>query len=132
MFRLVFLSVVIFASMSFGSYRTKVCALRGTTDTLAVTLTERIDYCIKENSAKILRGEILKAAFINTNQFTDPQLTEFSLRGLRGTMTQLMIPAYTSDAAVNTAGNAVTDAQLDNIFIYVVWIFARLIGTGSL
>lgn len=126
------IAIVSLSVQSFGSYRTKVCALRGTTDTTAVTLQERVDYCIKENSAKLLKGDIIKSSLINNTQFADAQLTEFSLRGVRGAMTQLMTPGFTADATISTAGNNATDAQLDTALVYIIWYFAKLIGMGSL
>jgi hypothetical protein len=116
-----------------ASYRAKVASLRGTpSDSASVTLKERIDYSIKENCNKVLSGVITKSTLTNQTQFTEAQLTEFCLRGVRGNMIDLLLPAYTSDATINSAMQNSTDAQLDGAFMYVVWIFAKLIGTGVL
>jgi hypothetical protein len=117
---------------SFGSYRTSICNLRGTTDTTVVTLKERIDYCIKENCFKVLRGTIAKTSIDQNTTFTDAQLTEFCLRGTRGAITDYITPGITASAAYIASGTAVTDTQLDSALLYLIWPICKLIGQGSL
>lgn len=133
----VILLAVVFVSVvsSFGqalSYRQKICALRGTNDTTVVTLVERIDYCLKEQSASYLRGETLKSAFTNHTQFTDAQINEFCLRSIRGSMTQLMTPCFTAASLIETNGVNSTDANLNFVYKNISWYIIKMIGNGSL
>jgi len=119
------------------TYQNKINFQQGLAATQAVTVQQRIDQCIKENCVKILNGALVKTALINNNQFTDQQLIEFALRGMRGSLTQILLPSFMQDAAISATlttatMDAITDATLDSIFGYVVWPVAKLIGNGTL
>lgn len=98
-------------------------------DTNNVTPKQRIDACIRSNCVKITNGTITKSALINNSQFTDPQLTEFVLRAGVGSLTERLFWYFTNDPSYSTT---ISDAQMDTIFLYVVWPLAKLIGSGSL
>lgn len=114
-----------------ASYQSKINALKGVELNSTVTLHERIDACVKENCADILRGDLVKNSIINNNEFSDQQLIEFSLRGVRGLITSIILPCFLADSGIDT-DNTVTDAQLDTTFLYVTWCIAKLIGTQYL
>lgn len=114
------------------AYVDKICDLRGTTDTGAVTLSERIDFCVKENSAKCLRGNITREDFDNYSEFTQEQLDEYCLRAVRGAMSTIAYPCFTASIIVTNNGASTTDTQLDTVFTNVSWYIIKMIGQGSL
>jgi hypothetical protein len=126
--------VSVFASQA--SYRTAVVvrnnASYNPSDTAAITLYQRVNECVRINCAKLQNGTITKAQLINNNRFTDQQLTEFSIRGSKGNLTDMLWNHFTADPSVGTDNISVSDATLDNVFLYVVWPIALLIGNGSL
>jgi hypothetical protein len=126
--------VSVFASQA--SYRTAVVVRNNATynnsDTAAITLYQRVNECIRVNCAKIQNGSITKAQLINNNRFTDLQLTEFATRGSKGNLTDMLWNHFLADPSIGTSNTSVSDATLDNVFLYVVWPIALLIGNGSL
>ena len=129
-----FVLVSVFASQA--SYRTAVVvrnnASYNPSDTAAINLYQRVNECVRINCARIQNGTITKAQLINNNRFTDLQLTEFATRGSRGSLTDMLWNHFTADPSVGTDNTSVSDATLDNVFLYVVWPIALLIGNGSL
>lgn len=127
----VLIAIVCFTFNSFGSYRTSVCDLRGTTDTNAVTFKDRIDYCIKENAFKMLRGTILRTAIDQNATFTDAQYEEFLIRATAGRVTEYLIPGFTASSAYISKRTNMTDAEMDNALLYLIWPVCKRIGQGS-
>jgi hypothetical protein len=131
--KLLFLAAIVcFTFSSFGDYRDEICALRGTTDVNAVTLQERIVYCIGINCARIQNGTITKSQIFNNERFTEAQLISFHLMGTQGSLDQRLIKQFMADPTVRAQLANTTDAQLDAAFLYVVWPIAVLIGNGQI
>jgi hypothetical protein len=126
------IAIVCFAFSSFCDYRAEICALRGTTDVNAVTLQERIVYCIGINCARIQNGTITKSQIFNNERFTEAQLISFHLMGTQGSLDQRLIKQFMADPTVRAQLANTTDAQLDAAFLYVVWPIAVLIGNGQI
>jgi hypothetical protein len=116
-----------------ASYRVNVVyntqATYTPSDTNNVTPKQRIDMCIKANCVKLSNGTITKTNLINGNQISDGQLREWYLRGGVGNLTERLYPYFTFDP--NYTSPNISDAQLDAIFLYVVWPTAVLIGSGQ-
>jgi hypothetical protein len=129
---LVAVITIVLNSVTFGDYRAEICALRGTTDVNAVTLQERIVYCIGINCARIQNGTITKSQIFNNERFTDAQLIAFHLMGTQGSLDQRLIKQFMADPTVRAQLANTTDAQLDAAFLYVVWPIAVLIGNGQI
>ena len=119
-----------------ASYRTAVVvrnnASYNPSDTNSITLYQRVNECVRVNCAKIQNGSITKAQLINNTRFTDTQLTEFATRGSKGNLTDMLWNHFLADPSIGTNNTSVSDATLDNVFLYVVWPIAVLIGNGSL
>lgn len=119
-----------------ASYRTAVAVRNNPTytpaDTSSVNLYQRVNECVRINCAKIQNGSITKSQLINNTRFTDLQLTEFATRGSKGNLTDMLWNHFLADPSIGTNNTSVSDATLDNVFLYVVWPIAVLIGNGSL
>lgn len=119
------------------TYQNKINFQAGLPATDTVTIKQRIDQCVKENSSKMLKGEILRTQLVHEELVSDQQFTEFALRGVRGTMSDMIMPIFMQDNAISgnltpATMDAITDSALDNIFLYAVWPLASKIGTGVL
>jgi hypothetical protein len=68
---------------------------------------------------------------------TDQQFNEFALRGVRGAMSDMIMPIFMQDNEISgnltpATMDAITDDTLNSIFLYAVWPLASKIGTGVL
>lgn len=119
------------------TYQNKINFQQGLAATAAVTIKQKIDECVKENCSKMLKGEILRTQLVHAELIDDNQFAEFALRGVRGAMSDMIMPIFMQDNAISgvltpaTMDN-ITDDVLNNIFMYAVWPLASKIGTGVL
>jgi len=98
-------------------------------DDATVTLIDAIDEGIRQLSADILRGVItITDPLISPSNCSALQLSNISERGVRGAMYPSMISSLTGDAAFETAGINVTDAQIINAVKRQVGYFAKWVG----
>jgi hypothetical protein len=99
-------------------------------DDASVTLIEAIDEGIRQLSADILRGTTTIAdALISPSACTALQLSNVAERGVRGAMYDMMISSMTGDSAFESAGVAITDAQITNAAKRQIGWFAKWVGT---
>ncbi len=128
--------VLVSAIASQASYRTAVVVRNNATynpaDTSGINLYQRVNECVRINCARIQNGTITKSQLINNSRFTDLQLTEFAARGSKGHLTDMLWNHFLADPSIGTDNTSVSDATLDNVFLYVVWPVALIIGNGSL
>ncbi len=98
-------------------------------DDVSVTLVEAIDEGVRQLSADILRGAVtISDALISPSGCTANQLANVGERGVRGAMYDSMISALLNDAAFESAGVNVTDAQITNAAKRQIGYFAKWVG----
>jgi hypothetical protein len=119
------------------TYQNKINFQQGLPATDTVNIKQRIDQCVKENCSKMLKSEILRAQLIHSELVTDQQFNEFALRGVRGAMSDMIMPIFMQDNEISgnltpATMDAITDDTLNSIFLYAVWPLASKIGTGVL
>jgi hypothetical protein len=106
---------------------------KGTPLTDEVTFTEKCSQEIKKIAQDLLNGGILISdACFDGHPVTQNQVYEWSLRALRGSMDQMMVPMIMDATQMPADPNNATDLQFRNATKASLWPYITLIGTGVL
>ena len=97
------------------------------------TIVEKVEQCLRVIAQDILDGTLTSAhaAFVG-HVPTQPQMTEWALRALRGNFDTLMLPMIIDKPILGADPTVATDANIKAAAMYSLWPYITLIGTGAL